>query len=124
MRRAVEKLVASRPTTSITQPAIAGPRLAIVADLEEEQSQGEPITDSQSDDRTIRREQLRATIRKRIESRLAGRVRNLAVRVLGDTVVLEGQCATFYTKQLAQHAALGILEDEHLDNAIVVDGPQ
>jgi hypothetical protein len=123
MRRAVEKLVASRPTTSITPPAIVGPRLAAVADLEEEQSQGEPITDL-SDDRTIRREQLRTMIRKRIESRLAGRVRNLAVRVLGDTVVLEGQCATFYTKQLAQHAALGILEDEHLDNAIVVDGPQ
>jgi hypothetical protein len=27
---------------------------------------------------------------------------------------------TYYTKQIAQHAALGVLEDEHLENAIVV----
>jgi hypothetical protein len=39
-------------------------------------------------------------------------------------VVLEGQCATYYTKQLAQHAALGVLEDEHLENAIAVTVPQ
>lgn len=63
---------------------------------------------------------LAAAIKQRIESRLPGRVRNLAVRVHADTVVLEGQCATYYTKQIAQHAALGILEDEHLENAIVV----
>jgi hypothetical protein len=63
---------------------------------------------------------LAAAIIQRVESRLPGRVRNLAVRILADTVVLEGQCATYYTKQLAQHAALGILEDEHLENAIVV----
>jgi hypothetical protein len=44
----------------------------------------------------------------------------LNVRVLADLVILEGQCATYYTKQLAQHAAMGVLEDEQLDNAIVV----
>jgi hypothetical protein len=42
------------------------------------------------------------------------------VRVLGNTIVLEGKCATYYTKQLAQHAALGVLDDEQLENAIVV----
>lgn len=73
--------------------------------------------DVQSD----RRRQLAIAIRQRIESRLAGRVRDLAVRIAGTTVVLEGHCATYYTKQLAQHAALGVLEhDEQLDNAIVV----
>ena len=46
--------------------------------------------------------------------------RGLSVRILERTVVLEGQCATYYTKQLAQHAALGVLEDEHLENAIIV----
>jgi hypothetical protein len=66
------------------------------------------------------REQLAIVIRQRIESRLPGRVRNLAVRVFGDTVLLEGQCATYYTKQIAQHAAMGVLENEHLENAIVV----
>jgi hypothetical protein len=63
---------------------------------------------------------LAAAILQRIEARLPGRVRNLAVHVTDDTVVLEGKCATYYTKQLAQHAALGVLEDEHLENAIVV----
>ncbi len=67
-----------------------------------------------------RRRQLAVAIRQRIESRLGGRVRDLAIRIKGNAIVLEGRCATFYTKQLAQHAALGVLEDEQLDNAIVV----
>jgi hypothetical protein len=75
---------------------------------------------TQSPDRTERNRQLALAIRQRIESRLPGRVRELLVRILDRTVVLEGQCATYYTKQLAQHAALGILEDEQLENAIEV----
>ena len=67
-----------------------------------------------------RHRQLAIAIRQRIDSRLPGRVRNLVIRIFADKVVLEGQCATYYTKQLAQHAALGILEDEHLENAIAV----
>ena len=63
---------------------------------------------------------LAIAIRQRIESRLHGRVRNLAVRILDDTVVLEGECSTYYTKQIAQHTALGVLEHEHLENAIAV----
>lgn len=63
---------------------------------------------------------LTIAIRQRIELRLGGRVRELAVRVSGNTIVLEGHCATYHTKQLAQHAALGVLEDELLENAIVV----
>jgi hypothetical protein len=64
--------------------------------------------------------QLAIAIRQRIETRLAGRVRDLAVRIRGETVVLEGSCATYYSKQLAQHAALGVLDGEPLLNAIVV----
>lgn len=70
--------------------------------------------------RTERQRHLAVAIRQRIESRLGGRVRDLAIRVRGETIVLEGRCATFYTKQLAQHAALGVLEDEQLENAITV----
>lgn len=70
--------------------------------------------------RTERQRHLAVAIRQRIETRLGGRVRDLAIRVRGNVIVLEGRCATFYTKQLAQHAALGILENEQLDNAIVV----
>jgi hypothetical protein len=67
-----------------------------------------------------RHRHITVAIRQRIESRLGARVRDLAIRIRGNTVILEGRCATFYTKQLAQHAALGVLEDEQLDNAIVV----
>jgi hypothetical protein len=70
--------------------------------------------------RDERRRELAIAIRQRIETRLAGRVRDLAVRIKGETIVLEGTCATYYTKQLAQHAALGVLEEEQLENAIVV----
>lgn len=67
-----------------------------------------------------RRQLLEATIFERIRSRLGERVRELSVHVVDDVVLLEGHCATYYTKQLAQHAAMAVLEDEHLENAIVV----
>jgi hypothetical protein len=76
------------------------------------------------DARVERCRDLAIAIRQRIESRLHGRVRNLVVRILGDTVVLEGQCSTYYTKQLAQHTALGVLENEHLENEIEVGLPK
>ena len=75
------------------------------------------------DDKAERRCQLAIAIRQRIESRLVGRIRSLAVRFVSDTVVLEGECSTYYSKQLAQHAALGVLEDEPLENTIVVVVP-
>ncbi len=70
----------------------------------------------------IRAAELSARIRDRIAKRLAGRIHGLEVRVEGKAVILRGRCATYYSKQLAQHAALGVLEDETLTNAIVV-GP-
>src|SRR4051794_6790719 len=72
------------------------------------------------DDIDARYRTLEIAIRQRIESRLPGRIRNLLVRAFDGVVILEGNCATYYTKQLAQHAAMGILEDEHLENSIVV----
>jgi hypothetical protein len=72
------------------------------------------------DQRTERQRHLAVAIRQRIESRLGGRVRDLAIRIRGETIVLEGRCSTFYTKQLAQHAALGVLDEEQLENAITV----
>jgi len=70
--------------------------------------------------RAERRRGLTDEIRRRILKRLADRIHDLVVRLDGDTVVLEGRCATYYTKQLAQCFALGALEDEQLENAIVV----
>jgi hypothetical protein len=74
----------------------------------------------ETDAREARHRALEIAIRQRIESRLLGRVRNLLVRASDGVVILEGECTTFYTKQLAQHTAMGILEDEHLENSIVV----
>jgi hypothetical protein len=76
------------------------------------------------DRRDDRRRELAIAIRQRIESRLQGRVRRLVVRILGNRVVLEGECSTYYTKQLAQHTALGVLENEQLENEIVVCVPR
>ncbi len=60
--------------------------------------------------------QLEAAIR-----RLTGdRVRSLRVQVQTETVIIEGRCATFYCKQLAQQAALALLCDESLVNRIEV----
>jgi len=77
-----------------------------------------------TDGRADRGRRLAVAIRQRIESRLGARVRDLGVRVTGSRIILEGRCATYYTKQLAQHAALGVLEDELLENNIVVAVPK
>ena len=63
---------------------------------------------------------LPARIRERIEKRLGERIRDLNVAISGEKIVLEGRCATYYLKQLAQHAALGVIEDENLENEIKV----
>jgi osmotically-inducible protein OsmY len=78
------------------------------------------IRSAEADDRDARHRALEIAIRQRIESRLLGRVRNLLVRSLDGVVILEGECTTYYTKQLAQHTAMGILDDEQLENSIVV----
>jgi osmotically-inducible protein OsmY len=83
-----------------------------------------PVCSDGPSPRGAQQQALEIAIQQRIESRLQGRVRNLRVRASGDLVILDGQCATYYTKQLAQHAAMGVLEDEQLENAIVVSVPQ
>jgi uncharacterized protein YgbK (DUF1537 family) len=67
---------------------------------------------------------LESRIRDRIATRLGQRVRNLSVRSVGGVIEIRGECSTYYSKQLAQHAALGLIEDESLDNAIVVAPPR
>jgi hypothetical protein len=84
----------------------------------------EEVVEAMAGHRGAEQQSLEMAIRQRIEQRLQGRVRNLSVRAYGDLVILEGECSTFYSKQLAQHAAMGVLEDEHLENAIVVSVPK
>jgi hypothetical protein len=59
-------------------------------------------------------------IRQRVVSRLGARIRQFDVVVKGDQIRLCGECSTYYSKQLAQHAALGVIEDELLSNEIEV----
>ncbi len=62
-------------------------------------------------------------IRQRILARLGKRVRDLSVQVENGVIRLTGECSTYYSKQLAQHAALGLVEDEEIENRIEVSIP-
>lgn len=68
-------------------------------------------------------ESLAERIRARILARLGSRIRQLEVVVSDQLVCLKGECSTYYTKQLAQHVALGVIEDETLENRIEVGVP-
>ena len=79
-----------------------------------------PIRDSSARRSQRADTDLTAIIRRRIEDQTCGRIRNLSVTVHGGHVILQGRCATYYSKQLAQHAAMGVLEEEVLLNDIAV----
>lgn len=65
-------------------------------------------------------QELAARIKQRIRMQTSSRIRALSVVVSDGQIEICGRCATFYTKQLAQHAAMGILEGETLVNQIEV----
>ena len=56
-----------------------------------------------------------------ILTRTDRRVRNLTVEILPDGVVLHGQTASWYVKQLAQHSVSILLPRVDVRNAISVD---
>ncbi len=70
------------------------------------------------------RKRLIHRILQRIESRLPGRIRQLSVYSAENAIVLSGHCSTYYTKQVAQHTAMGVLEYERLINNIDVNVPK
>ena len=86
----------------------------------------EPGTTSESDTTAVpvppqtNHDDLAKRILHRIESRLPNRIRNLVVSAEDNAIVISGQCSTFYTKQIAQHTAMGALEYEKLINNIDV----
>ena len=63
---------------------------------------------------------LRETIERSVQSRTGGMIRGLRVDVADGEVVLSGRTSTYYSKQLATHAALGAAEDLSLTNEIEV----
>lgn len=65
-------------------------------------------------------ERLAASIERAVSRETSGGVRNLRVEVSRQGVLLTGRCRSYYTKQKAQHAAMGLSGAEELTNCIEV----
>lgn len=65
-------------------------------------------------------EELAASIEKAVQRQTGRQIRDLTVEVNRDGVRLRGRCATYYCKQLAQHAAMAVPGGDRLTNSIVV----
>ena len=64
---------------------------------------------------------LAADIERAIRVRTGRTIHDLHVTVTNQGIILlSGNCSTYYTKQLAQHAAMTLLADEKLMNNIEV----
>jgi hypothetical protein len=66
--------------------------------------------------------QIQHELEQRVLARTGRRVRDLAIELSPERIVLRGHAATYYVKQLAQHGIRDVLPEVHLENAIVVDG--
>lgn len=65
-------------------------------------------------------EELAASIERAVQRETGRGVQDLSVEVNQDGVRLRGRCTTYYCKQLAQHAAMGIPGGDRLTNSIEV----
>ncbi len=65
-------------------------------------------------------EALVTSIERAVQRETARGVRDLSVEVNREGVLLRGRCATYYCKQLAQHAAMAIPGGDRLTNSIEV----
>jgi osmotically-inducible protein OsmY len=65
-------------------------------------------------------EKLAIRIERQVRRQTGDKVRELKVEVHRDGIVLKGRCGTYYCKQLAQHAAMGLAGDRPLTNEIDV----
>ena len=65
-------------------------------------------------------EELAILIERAVQQETGRGVRNLCVEVSRDGVLLKGCCTTYYCKQLAQHAAMGVRGGDQVTNSIKV----
>ena len=65
-------------------------------------------------------ERLAASIERAVQQETGRGVRNLRVEVSREGVLLRGRCDTYYTKQLAQHAAMACPGGDTVTNRIEV----
>jgi hypothetical protein len=82
-------------------------------------AEGEPVRKTETRDES-RGDRLAVRIARVVKRRTAGSVQNLRVEVRRDGVFLDGNCETFYTKQLAQQAAMDLAHEKPLTNRIEV----
>ena len=66
--------------------------------------------------------QLQDELEYQVQARTGRRIRNLAIELRPECVVLHGFASTYYVKQLAQHGVRDVLPHVYLENAITVDG--
>ncbi len=65
-------------------------------------------------------EELAASIEQAVQRETGRGVADLTVEVSPQGILLRGRCTTYYTKQLAQHAAMNIPGGDRLVNSIEV----
>jgi hypothetical protein len=63
---------------------------------------------------------LQKELEQSVLARTGRRVRNLAIELSPERIVLRGSADTYYIKQLAQHGVRDLLPQVRLENAIVV----
>ncbi|MFL5243974.1 MAG: hypothetical protein ACJ8FY_17875 [Gemmataceae bacterium] len=63
---------------------------------------------------------LQTELEQQVKSRTGRRIRNLAIELDSEQVVLRGQACSYYVKQLATHSVHDLLPHFRLENAIVV----
>jgi hypothetical protein len=66
------------------------------------------------------RSELASELESRVNVRTGRRIRNLAVELRPERVVLRGLASTYYVKQLAQQEIRDIMPEASLENAIEV----
>ncbi len=65
-------------------------------------------------------EKLAASIERAVQLETGRGVADLIVEVSPQGILLRGRCSTYYTKQLAQHAAMSLPGGDRLTNSIEV----
>jgi hypothetical protein len=65
-------------------------------------------------------EELATSIEQAVQRETGRGVNDLTVEVSPQGILLRGRCTTYYTKQLAQHAAMSMPGGERLTNSIEV----
>jgi hypothetical protein len=63
---------------------------------------------------------LRDDLERQVLSRTGRRIRDLAVELRPEGIVLRGVTQSYYIKQLAQHGVRDMMPNVRLENAIVV----